>query len=200
MSHSPASRLWQARCTATSDVEHEVCTVMLGPVSPNLYETSGRKIVLVVAEDGRQTGLGSQEVPVHRQIVQQVGVHAGAGIDPDGSPVVARAISRRLQGLPGAFQEQTVLRVGDLRVPRRETEEARVEEIGVVQHSPGLDVARIVQRGRGNAGRLELGIGEVRDGLDALTHILPERLEAAGARKTASHSHDGDLEATERIR
>src|SRR5205823_10511613 len=39
ISHSPASRLWQARCSATSDVEHEVCTVMLGPVSPSLYET-----------------------------------------------------------------------------------------------------------------------------------------------------------------
>ena len=31
MSHSPASRLWQARWTATSEVEQAVCTLTLGP-------------------------------------------------------------------------------------------------------------------------------------------------------------------------
>ena len=35
-SHSPLSRLWTARCTATSDVEQAVCTVRLGPRSPSL--------------------------------------------------------------------------------------------------------------------------------------------------------------------
>ena len=36
MSHSPASRLWQARCTATSEVEQAVCTVRLGPAQVEL--------------------------------------------------------------------------------------------------------------------------------------------------------------------
>ena len=31
MSHSPSSRLWQAWWIATSEVEHAVCTVTLGP-------------------------------------------------------------------------------------------------------------------------------------------------------------------------
>ena len=31
ISHSPDKRLWQARCTATSEVEQAVCTLMLGP-------------------------------------------------------------------------------------------------------------------------------------------------------------------------
>ena len=35
MSHSKLSRLWQARCTATSDVEQAVCTLMLGPRRSN---------------------------------------------------------------------------------------------------------------------------------------------------------------------
>ncbi len=30
MSHSPDSRLWQARWMATRDVEHAVCTLTLG--------------------------------------------------------------------------------------------------------------------------------------------------------------------------
>ena len=31
MSHSPLSKLWQAMWIATSEVEHAVCTVTLGP-------------------------------------------------------------------------------------------------------------------------------------------------------------------------
>ncbi|COZ72630.1 Uncharacterised protein [Mycobacterium tuberculosis] len=38
MSHSPDSRLRQARCTATSDDEHAVCTAMLGPRRLNACE------------------------------------------------------------------------------------------------------------------------------------------------------------------
>ncbi len=39
VSDSPRSRLWQARCTATSEVEQAVCTVTEGPVRLSLYET-----------------------------------------------------------------------------------------------------------------------------------------------------------------
>ena len=38
MSHSPASRLWQARWTATSEVEQAVWTEMLGPRRLSLWE------------------------------------------------------------------------------------------------------------------------------------------------------------------
>jgi hypothetical protein len=36
---SPERRLWQARWIATSDDEHAVSTVMLGPSRPNVYES-----------------------------------------------------------------------------------------------------------------------------------------------------------------
>lgn len=39
ISHSPERSDWAARWTATSELEHAVCTVMLGPFSPSLYET-----------------------------------------------------------------------------------------------------------------------------------------------------------------
>ena len=39
MSHSPFSRLWQARWTATSEVEQAVWTVQLGPRRLSLYDT-----------------------------------------------------------------------------------------------------------------------------------------------------------------
>ena len=38
MSHSKFSRLWHARWIATNDVEHAVCTLMLGPRKSNWYE------------------------------------------------------------------------------------------------------------------------------------------------------------------
>src|SRR5262249_41317811 len=36
--HSPCRNAWQARCTVTSDDEHAVSTVRLGPLSPSTYE------------------------------------------------------------------------------------------------------------------------------------------------------------------
>jgi hypothetical protein len=39
MSVSPDSRLWQARCTATSDDEQAVCTEKLGPRRLNWCDT-----------------------------------------------------------------------------------------------------------------------------------------------------------------
>ena len=36
ISHSPLSRLWQAKWTATNDVEQAVCTTTLGPSRFNL--------------------------------------------------------------------------------------------------------------------------------------------------------------------
>ncbi len=36
--HSPLRRLRTARCTATSDDEHAVSSVRLGPRSPSAYE------------------------------------------------------------------------------------------------------------------------------------------------------------------
>ena len=51
MSHSPASRLWQARWTATSEVEQAVCTVTLGPVRFELVGDAGRDEVLLVRQD-----------------------------------------------------------------------------------------------------------------------------------------------------
>ena len=38
MSHSPAKRLWQAKWTATNEVEQADCTVRLGPRRFSLYE------------------------------------------------------------------------------------------------------------------------------------------------------------------
>ncbi len=48
MSHSPRGRLWQARCTATSDVEQAVCTEKARPAQVELVRHPRRQEVLVV--------------------------------------------------------------------------------------------------------------------------------------------------------
>src|SRR6185437_2495177 len=51
MVHSSLRRLWQARCTATSDEEHAVSTDRLGPWRPSVYESlpGGKQWPLPVA-------------------------------------------------------------------------------------------------------------------------------------------------------
>ena len=49
MSHSPLSRLWQARCTATSVELHAVCTLRLGPRRSSSYDDARGEEVRVVA-------------------------------------------------------------------------------------------------------------------------------------------------------
>src|SRR5207249_3952334 len=88
------------------------------------------------ASKGRQHPLAEKTSPSRCQYPAVCGTRmvtppASAAIDRDGSPVATGAIARRLQCFPGAFQKKAVLRVGDFRVPRRETEECSVEESDV---------------------------------------------------------------------
>ena len=52
MSHSPLSRLWTARCTATSEVEQAVCTVEARAPQPQLVGEPGGQEVAAVAQHG----------------------------------------------------------------------------------------------------------------------------------------------------
>jgi hypothetical protein len=58
---------------------------------------------VLVAGDG-DLGIGGG-VPGRQQVVQQVGVEAGAAEDPDGAREPAGIAAGVLQGLPGAFEE-----------------------------------------------------------------------------------------------
>jgi recombination DNA repair RAD52 pathway protein len=55
-SHSKFSSDCAARCTATRDVEQNVCTVTLGPRSPSLYDTSD-------ASESRSVPIASVSAP-----------------------------------------------------------------------------------------------------------------------------------------
>jgi hypothetical protein len=85
-----------------------------------------------------------------------------------------------------------MLRVHDLGFPRAEAEEARVEQLGVLEHATRPNVAGIPQQARVNARRDELLVREEGDGFDTANEILPMQLEIRGPRETSGHPDDGD--------
>ena len=99
MSHSPLSRLWQARWTATSEVEQAVCTPMAGPRRFSLYETrvAGSPCRCRCSSAPWSSALSSA---LAHQVEQQVGVDGGAGEDADRRRSEPPARSRRAPAPP----------------------------------------------------------------------------------------------------
>ncbi len=163
-----------------------------GAAQAELVGDAGGEEVVVGGEHrlvdaGRRQGLAGGE-----QVEQQVGVGAGAGEDADRPRVAARVVAGVLERVPGALEEEPVLRVQELRLARREAEERGVEAVGVGDHPLGADVARLRQRLGGHPRRPQLGGGEMRDRLAAGEEALPEALEVGGAGEAAGHADDGD--------
>ena len=80
------SRLCVARWTATSDVEHAVCTLTAGPRRSSLCDTVVAKKSLSlrrVPEEEHADLL--DELGVRQQVVEHVGVHAATGEHADRS-------------------------------------------------------------------------------------------------------------------
>ena len=96
------------------------------------------------------------------------------------------------QRLPGAFEEDALLRVEDLRLARREAEEAGVEPLGLLEDGATAHVLRVPAQRGGHASRLEVRVAESVEALDALDDVAPEGVEPVGARKAAGHADDGD--------
>ncbi len=132
-----------------------------------------------------------QRAAVPANIVEKVSVHAATGEHADRAFIGGRIAPGVFQRLPGAFQENPVLRIGQLRLSGVHAEEAGVELIHTVEHRPRLDEVG------GSAHLLikpvvELVIGEKPHRLDAATEIVPECGDAPGARKAPGHADDGD--------
>ena len=96
---SPARRLWQARCTATSEDEQAVSTAIAGPLqAQHVGDATGRRVV----------GVPGRHVDVERlgpRRLHQIGVVAGGDTEEDagraaGEPV--RRLPRPLERLPRA--------------------------------------------------------------------------------------------------
>ena len=150
-----------------------------------------REEVRGVAERDLEPARGLPQPPV-RAHVQLVAVEVGAAEHADASAERLRVVARRLQRLPGALQEDALLRVEDGRLARRQPEEAGVEHLHVGEHAARADVARVAQRGGGDPGGQQLVVAEPGDAVDAASQVAPELVEVAGAGEAPTHPHDGD--------
>jgi hypothetical protein len=96
--------------------------------------------VALVADTDLEVAERSRRLSVGRQVAQQVMAGARAGKEADRAGVAERVVAARLESLPGAFQEDPVLRVHDLGLARVEAEEGGVEQLDVLQHAACRDV------------------------------------------------------------
>jgi hypothetical protein len=97
-----------------------------------------------------------------------------------------------LQGLPRALQKYPVLRIEDLRLARRDSEEAGIEQFGTFQDGALANQPLIVSYASGNPGRIELGIAERLKRFAARAYVAPEIIKVSRIREPSRQADDGD--------
>src|SRR5262249_40476429 len=110
------------------------------------------EVVLVVGDGNGEVVGRFDAVAVGEDVVEQIGVQAGAGVNADATRVTVGVVTGAFQSLPGALQQNPVLRVGPGRLAGRKAEEGGVEPVRVRQHRVGPNVMRVLQDGAFDAG------------------------------------------------
>ena len=151
-----------------------------------------RQEVLLVGHRLRDGAHRLQDVRVGAQVLEEVMVLARAGEEPDRAGVAPGVAAGVLQRLPGALEEDALLGIRQLGLARVEAEEGGVEQVGVLDSGTRLDVVRVGDQGRIDAGRGQLLVGEEGHGFDAVPQIPPELVDVAGARKASRRADDRD--------
>ena len=131
---------------------------------------------------------------VGTKAAQEIGVGATAGIDRDRSRVGMRVVTCVFQGFPATFEENPLLGIDELGLPGQDTEEVRVEAVGVVDRGTRPHIIRIIGP-RGCIRDLELSGREVRNAIEPVTDVPPELGDVASAREAPGHPNNGDAES-----
>ena len=84
-----------------------------------------------------------------------------------------------------------MLRIDDLRLARREAEEAGIEVLGLVEGRAAPHVVRIGPQRRRYVSGVEIGVGEGRQRLDPRGDVAPEAVEVVGVGETSGQADDG---------
>ncbi len=119
-------------------------------------------------------------------------VRAAAREQGDVAGVLAGRVPGVLQGVPGGLVEQPHLRVERLGLLGGVAEELGVE-LGGGDVAARVDVARVVDDGRVDAGGEEFVPGEPGDADGARGAVVPVLGDGRGAGEDAGHADDGDL-------
>ncbi|RAO40096.1 hypothetical protein ONO86_04252 [Micromonospora noduli] len=163
-----------------------------GAPQVDLVRHPGRQEVLVVADGGLERPDPGHQVRVGQQIVQQVGALPHPGVDTCHGCRGVERVTGVLQRLPGALQEDPVLRVEQLRLTGREPEEAGVEAGRVVEDAEGTDVVGVVELLGCDAVGDQVGVVEGGERFDPVAQVAPEGVEGGGPGNPERHSDDGD--------
>src|SRR5438045_74508 len=118
------------------------------PAPPvELVGDAGGHGVVHVAEADLEVAHVLVELAVPLQVVDEVAALAHPGGHADGAVEALAVVARVLERLPGALEEEPLLRVEDLRLARGVAEEGGVEQVGPFDARAGHDRVRPVQEG-----------------------------------------------------
>ncbi|PSK64402.1 hypothetical protein B0E53_03641 [Micromonospora sp. MH33] len=151
--------------------------------------------VLVVADRELVLADGAGQLGVAAQVVEQVAAATRPGEEADPAGIPGRVVTGVLQRVPGALQQQPVLRVEGLRLPGRDPEEGRVELVDPGQPGAGPDVRRVVEPGGIRAVGEHLLDTELPDRLHPGADVVPVLVDGPCAGEAAGHADDGDQAA-----
>ena len=162
-----------------------------GPPQVQPVGRAGGDVVLLVVEHHLELAQGGDLVRVVLQVTLEVGGVVHAGEDADLTVAVARGLAALLKALPGQFQEDALLRVHQLGFAWADAEEGGIKARCVVEHAACRHVVGVAGEAGGQGGVQLLG-PEMTDAVTAGDQVLPEFLDAGGAREAACHANDGD--------
>ncbi len=148
------------------------------------------QIILVVGQHQLMLVELRNEFGAGEEILRKVGVHAHAGEHTDRA-VKSRWIATGIfQRLPRAFEEDTMLRVKQVRFAWVQPEEAGVEQISSLENAARIDVIWPLFRSINSCGN-QLLVGEEGNAFHAVAQITPKLVDVARVRKAPGHADNG---------
>ena len=156
------------------------------PRGQKVFVVADRKLVALGGSDPAAPGGQKRE---------QVRVHADAAEKADQPLVAVRVVTGVFEGVPGRLQEEPVLRVHHLHLPRRQVEEVCVELVLVLDDGPRFHVVRILHESGIHARLDQLFVREKRNGFHAVAKQIPELANVPRPGKDSGHSDDCDVQS-----
>ncbi|GCM56443.1 hypothetical protein ExPCM12_04098 [Escherichia coli] len=146
--------------------------------------------VFVVTNGRLQTARRENAFKVRHQVQHQIGIHAFASKNTHIPRIIGSHIARIFEGCPRGFQQDTVLRIHQLRLSGCDTEESSIKFIDVSYLPFGLDVIWVLNKFRTDSHRQQFLIAVKGNALSACQKIFPKRLYRIGLRETPRHPND----------
>ena len=139
-----------------------------------------------------QVTRGIKALAIGVEVIDLIGIPVRARIHANGTRIGQWVVARRLQRLPGAFQQDALLRIGDLGLAGGIAKKFCIKLINIGNDGIGFDVVRMVDQFRGDTGAQQFFRAKKGDRIHAITQILPEFRDVVGAWKATGHADNGD--------